>query len=63
MVKPLLVAAATDSGQVRCREPRETIHAERFYSNIIGPTITADGGGSNGTHRAPPRSMLHGTGN
>jgi hypothetical protein len=35
----LLVAAATDNGQVTCRVPRETIHALRLYSDIIGREI------------------------
>ena len=35
----LLVAAATDNGQVTCRVPRETIHALRIYSDIISREI------------------------
>jgi hypothetical protein len=35
----LLVAAATENGPVICRVPRETIHALRIYSDIIGREI------------------------
>jgi hypothetical protein len=35
----LLVAAATENGHVICRVPRETIHALRVYSDIIGREI------------------------
>jgi hypothetical protein len=35
----LLVAAATENGRVTCRVPRETIHALRIYSDIIGREI------------------------
>jgi hypothetical protein len=38
----LLVAAATDNGQVTCRVPRETIHALRIYSDIIGREIQGE---------------------
>lgn len=35
----LLVAAATENGRVICRVPRETIHALRIYSDIVGREI------------------------
>jgi hypothetical protein len=35
----LLVAAALENGPVICRVPRETIHALRIYSDIIGREI------------------------
>jgi hypothetical protein len=35
----LLVVAATENGNVICRVPRETIHALRIYSDIIGREI------------------------
>src|ERR1700730_3803656 len=35
----LLVVAATENGHVICRVPRETIHALRIYSDIIGREI------------------------
>jgi hypothetical protein len=35
----LLVAAATENGHVICRVPRETIHALRVYSDLIGREI------------------------
>jgi hypothetical protein len=38
----LLVAAATDNGQVTCRVPRETIHVLRIYSDIIGREIQGE---------------------
>jgi hypothetical protein len=38
----LLVAAETDNGQVTCRVPRETIHALRIYSDIIGREIQGE---------------------
>ena len=35
----LLVGAVTQHGQVICKMPRETIHALRIYSDIIGREI------------------------
>jgi hypothetical protein len=35
----LLVAASTENGRMVCRVPRETIHALRIYSDVIGREI------------------------
>jgi hypothetical protein len=35
----LVVILATDDGPLTCRVPRETIHAMRIYSDIIGREI------------------------
>jgi hypothetical protein len=35
----LLVALSTENGRVVCRVPRETIHALRIYSDVIGREI------------------------
>jgi hypothetical protein len=38
----LSVVAATENGPMICRVPRETIHALRIYSDIIGREIQSE---------------------